>query len=338
MKKIIALMLCVMLMTGATAALAENWFASTEPATSAAAAVKYVNTTGNVNVRTGPGLGYGSLGSVTAGTSLKYLNETSVDDRGVAWYKVEFNMNNGWVSAKYAKLEGEASAPVVETKYVTATGNVNVRKGAGLDFSSMGTVNAGTSLKYLNETSVDDRGVAWFKVEFKNTTGWISSKYSKLDGDVNFEASYLRATAHVNVRSGPAGSYEDLGTLEKGEQVLYLHESAMDGNGDTWYKVQYYSYFQGWVIGKYAKLVTDDESGVPATELDVVGTYVKATGGKSTLRGQPNVEAKNMGTIQKGQTAEYLGDYSVDERGVTWYKVEFNGKIGWVSSRYTTLY
>ena len=42
--------------------------------------------------------------------------------------------------------------------------------------------------------------------------------------------------------------------------------------------------------------------------------------------------------ISRGGTATYLDDYSVDERGVTWYKISYNGGTGWVSSRYCELH
>ena len=41
--------------------------------------------------------------------------------------------------------------------------------------------------------------------------------------------------------------------------------------------------------------------------------------------------------MKKGQTASYLGSTKKDARGVAWYKVSFNGRTGWVSSRYGKL-
>ena len=43
------------------------------------------------------------------------------------------------------------------------------------------------------------------------------------------------------------------------------------------------------------------------------------------------------GTMHTGETAKYLGETKKDERGVAWYKVSFNGKTGWVSSKYGKL-
>ena len=65
---------------------------------------KFIKTTGNVNVRKGPGLDYGTLGTLAKGTIVSYLGATKKDNRGVAWYKINFNGSVGWVSSKYAKF------------------------------------------------------------------------------------------------------------------------------------------------------------------------------------------------------------------------------------------
>ena len=59
---------------------------------------------GNVNVRTGPGLDYASLGYLTEGDMVTYKGESRKDYRGVTWYKVNFGGRTGWVSSKYSKL------------------------------------------------------------------------------------------------------------------------------------------------------------------------------------------------------------------------------------------
>jgi len=76
-----------------------------------ASALAEVRTTGDIWMRTGPGLSYETVTSIASGKSLDYLGETSVDERGVAWYKVTNGTNTGWVSSKYAELVGEEEAP-----------------------------------------------------------------------------------------------------------------------------------------------------------------------------------------------------------------------------------
>ena len=84
------------------------------------AALAEVKTTGNVWLRSGPGLSYSQITSFSKGRTLTYLGESSVDERGVTWYKVSSGRHTGWVSSRYSKLVGEterndaAEAPAPE--------------------------------------------------------------------------------------------------------------------------------------------------------------------------------------------------------------------------------
>lgn len=61
--------------------------------------------TGDVNVRSGPGLDYDSVTVLNRGETVEYLGEESVDDRGVAWYHIRYYGTDGWASSKYVVLE-----------------------------------------------------------------------------------------------------------------------------------------------------------------------------------------------------------------------------------------
>lgn len=300
----------------------------------------YVLATGDANVRTGPGLEYASIGVLKKGNTLEYLNEISTDSRGVIWYKVQYDAwSVGWTSDKYTSISGE-----VNYGYVKATGGQsNLRSGPGLEYSDLGVLKEGNTADYLGVSSTDNRGVVWYRISYNGLDCWVSSKYTTLfSGESSSTASYsyVRATGQVNVRSGPGAGYDNMGTLEKDEQVVYLGESSKDANGVVWYKVRYYSLGTGWVSSKYSKLVNDGafSEGVSDESAKVTGSYVKATGGKSNLRSGPGLSYKELATMQKDETATYMGNYSKDERGEIWYKVRFEGKEGWISSRYTTLY
>lgn len=259
MKKIMAMLLTAAILMTLTAGLA--------------LAEGYVYITGNTNVRTGPGLGYTMVAQLNKGSTVPYLQQSSYDSRGVLWYRVSVGTNNGsgWVASNYAYLtdtagyatygaganasSGSVSFGFWNTGSVTVSGNVNVRSGPGLGYSILKTMYKGETATYLGNTSYDERGVLWYNVSFEGATGWVSSIYASLSG----------------------GS------------------------------ASYYSYVQG-------------------------------SSGNSNVRTGPGLGYKSIGTLHKGDTATYLGNQSVDERGVTWYNISFNGSNAWVSSRYTTLH
>ena len=49
---------------------------------------------------------------------------------------------------------------------------------------------------------------------------------------------------------------------------------------------------------------------------------IKATGSVH-VRDKGNLNGKVLGSVSRGRTAPYLGEYEADERGVIWYKIAF---------------
>lgn len=222
---------------------------------------------------------------------------------------------------------------------VLLTGDAYVRTGLGRSFKSLGVAKKDMELVYAGQTGYDERNVAWYKVEFNGGFGWVSSKYAELKQIVveGIVELYVRATASVNIREGAGINYADIGTLARGEQVKYTGVSQKDTVGNTWYEIDYYGKWKGWVSAIYSELIYATEAGVAETETKVVGSYVEATKGKSNLRSGPGLDYEDLGTLKAGQKALYMGISAVDERGVLWYYVKLDDQLGWISSRYTTL-
>ena len=222
-----------------------------------ALAAGYVQATGgDVYLRTSPNLNGGKLNAMQENETASYLNGSAVDERGVLWYYVNFEGEAGWVSSRYSQLYGaDLMLPdfsATSSAYVKAIGgDLNLRTSPNLNGSKVTVMKEGQTAAYLNGSSVDDRGVVWYKVSFNGKTGWVSSRYSEL--------------------------YNNFST-------------------------------------------------------------VQAVGGNCNIRNAPNLNGNEIGVMKEGQKGTYLNSSSVDERGVTWYRVSFNGKTGWVSSRYTDVY
>ena len=242
-KKILAaLLVAALCLSGMVVALAESGT---------------VWTTGNVNLRKGPGLDYGSIRSISAGKQLDY-DKTSTDGRGVQWYRVEYKGRTGWISSRYAstkKPSGGSGSSSASDGRVTTTASVNLRAGAGLGYEVLRTVPEGTSLTY-DKTSKDDRGVTWYRVTYKKRTGWVSSAYAKKGGssgrsNTSSGNSQVKTTGSVNLRTGAGLDYNDICSIPKGTTLSY-DETRKDGRGVTWYHVAYNGK-TGWVSSKYAR-------------------------------------------------------------------------------------
>jgi hypothetical protein len=84
-----------------------------------------------------------------------------------------------------------------------------------------------------------------------------------------------------------------------------------------------------------------NEKIVALTEEELAGvtggkhSYIEGDDGKSNVRTGPGLDYKSIGVLYRGEDARYLHETSVDERGVVWYKIRWNGRDAWVSSMYT---
>lgn len=95
----------------------------------------------------------------------------------------------------------------------------------------------------------------------------------------------------------------------------------------------------GLMLTMSATAELEDEYLEPQTAGDPSSSYsgsvdVTATGNVN-VRADAGKDYKSLGTLKKGTSAPYLNVSKVDERGVVWHKVSFNGKEGWVSSMYS---
>ena len=141
-----------------------------------ALAESYVVVSSDAHVRSGPGLNYDSLDVMRAGEKAGYLENSSVDSRGVTWYKVNYGSVTGWVSSKYAAVKQGGTNSGFFTgesdSYVKVSGgDAHVRSGPGLNYDSLEVMHAGETAVYLDDSSVDSRGVAWYKVKYDGVTG-----------------------------------------------------------------------------------------------------------------------------------------------------------------------
>ena len=110
-----------------------------------------------VNLRSGAGTGYAVVGGVTPGTRLSVMG--SQDN----WYQVYVPSKGvtAWISKTYVSL-GLAGK---------TTGDVNLRTGAGTDYSRITVIYKGSKITVLSV------GSSWSQVSYNGQTGYISNKY-----------------------------------------------------------------------------------------------------------------------------------------------------------------
>ena len=235
------------------------------------------------------------------------------------------------------------TAALAATTYtVRTTASVNLRKGPGLDYAKITSVSSGRTFTYTGVSRFDSRGQGWHQVSYNGGTAWISWAYSNLqkNGSAISEDRAVRASAALNVRSGAGTNYSKITTVSNGANMVYLGETATVG-GTVWYKVTT-SAGIGWVSGAYSRLVATPDvkpvsgaSGSSSSGSSYTKVYV--SGGSVWLRSGPSLNYSRVAVVYEGTNLNYRGSSSVDNRGVRWYNVTYNGQSVWISSRYAKL-
>ena len=127
----------------------------------------------------------------------------------------------GYIKTKYIYGSGSTGTDtrpasyqlgVISTK--TSGGMVNIRKGAGTSYASVGKVGRGVMLKITGEDG------KWYKVTTSNgLTGYVSKSYVSLGVSA-------QTTANLNMRKGAGSSYGRVTTLSKGASLTVYSVSG----------------------------------------------------------------------------------------------------------------
>ena len=125
--------------------------------------IEYRTITANsVNFRTGPGTNYSSMKKLNKGDTVEYISTSGT------WVNVKYNGQTGYVHSDY--VSSSSSSTQTTTKIVTAT-TLNVRSGAGTNYSKITTISYGTEVGVISESN------GWSKINYNGKTGYVSSQY-----------------------------------------------------------------------------------------------------------------------------------------------------------------
>lgn len=204
---------------------------------------------GSLNLRSGPGKEYKSLGTVHDGDSITVLSY------GDVWSKIETSGGKtGYVKNLYIEDGDSKYASGTEyfgSKYsMYTTASVNLRSGASTDTAVISTLAKGTKVTAMGK---NDR---FYLVQTKGgTQGYVSGSYltkKKVSGEssssnTSSSAKTKTVTAsYVNMRKGGGMSYDVVRVLPKGTKVTVIKK------GNYWTHVQYKN-TKGWIKNVYLK-------------------------------------------------------------------------------------
>ncbi|MGG3272440.1 SH3 domain-containing protein [Priestia aryabhattai] len=152
---------------GRTGYVSSDYVQSSGTATPPAESTTYTVTASTLNVRSGAGTNYASIGSVTKGQKLSVMSKSG------SWYKINYNGRTGYVSSDYVQASGTTTAPTTppaeSTTYTVTASTLNVRSGAGTNYASIGSVTKGQKLSVVSKSG------SWYKINYNGRTGYVSS-------------------------------------------------------------------------------------------------------------------------------------------------------------------
>ena len=327
-KRVLFLMVVLL----ASLVLTGSVMAETAQQTEATAVV----TTGALNVRVGPGIGYKIVATSNQGHVVALIGRNNA----ASWAKVRlFNGQEGWVNAIHLDpTVAINSLPVVAAPALTAaaavnTGALNVRSGPGVGYAATAVLSYGTNVQLLGRNN----NGGWVKVKLDNGhQGWVNATLITANVTINtlpvLAAPALTpmaavSTGSLNVRSGPGVAYAITATINYGVNVQLLGRN----NNSTWVKIKLANGHEGWVNATLLTAnVTIGSLPVMTTTAATSPTAVVSTGALN-VRSGPGVGYAVTSATYLGHTVTLLGR---NEAG-SWAKIRLtNGHEGWVNATY----
>lgn len=231
-----------------------------------------VNVTSALNVRES------ASSSARVVTTLKPNQNVNIYGESNGWYKVDYVQGGvtkyGYCSKDYISVQNEVTPPTQPettpptppaiippessaTKIgvvSTSSGALNIRSGAGTNYSVVTTIAKGKEVEITGESG------SWYKINYNGQSGYVSKDYITIKSNWTTEnkpsTSYKKGTVinvstSLNVRTGASTSSSVVGYLLNGTVV------QVTGETNGWYKIIFSSTVgdkEGYVSGQYLKV------------------------------------------------------------------------------------
>lgn len=196
-----------------------------------------------------------------------------------------------------------SGAPVSSSQVTVTANSVNLRKGPGTGYSTIGVANKGD--KYTITATYQDSQYLWGRF----SSGWIClnyTTYQKTDREQTNERTAIKTyatvvdTEQLNVRSTPEG--EVVGILAKGSKVELLEQQTVNNN--TWGR-----YSGGW-IATDSNVKLEDVSMTPTKVTKMYVTVVDT----DVLNVRKVPDGDIVGSLTNGTRVEILEQKMAGDR------------------------
>lgn len=128
-----------------------------------------INISSRLNIRAGAGTNHKIIGTLSNSEKVEISGEES------GWYKIKYGNITGYVSKNYLKVIEEAintpSTGQENIKTVKVNGLLNIRSGAGTNYSIVGTLKNDSKVEVIGEEG------NWYKINHNGKSAFVSKSY-----------------------------------------------------------------------------------------------------------------------------------------------------------------
>ena len=205
----------------------------------------------NLNVRSGAGVAFPKVGTITSGTAVNIYEKTTVN--GMEWGRIGTNM---WVCLAYINLNtnngsggSKGSTATTGTGTVISSTNLNVRSGAGANYTKVGSLTPGSTVTVYEVVTSGTQ--QWGRI---GNNMWVCMSYVRMNSSgttvpsTGYTGKVISST-QLNVRAAAGTNNAIVGRLAPGTAVTVYELTNV--NGVSWGRIA-----TGWVCMQYIQLTS----------------------------------------------------------------------------------
>ena len=207
------------------------------------------------------------------------------------WYGITFNGEKGFVKAEYVSLSETISSGYIQV----TSASLKLRSGAGTSYEQLDIVPYGTLL------SIQDTVGSWYKVKYKDTTGYVCGDYVSSTTADGFKAypDFAKITASsLALRDKPSTDRSYITSIPESTVV------AVSGMKDGWYKVVYGTQ-KGYVNASYTS-----KSKGPATVIQTEPESTSTSSSATTSSSSSSSSASSSSSSSTTKKTEFSSSSS----------------------------
>ncbi len=219
-----------------------------------------VRPSGALNLRTGPGSGYGVIRTMPAGTVCTVVSGPTLAN-GYSWYKLTTPYGTGWAAGELLQKTSTTPPPPPPSggfsagESVRVTAGLYLRTGPGTGSTVTTTMPTGTTCTVVSGPTAAN-GLNWYQLDTPYGRGWAAGEYlartstTPPPSTIGYTpGTRLKTTTSLRLRSSASASAGIIATMPAGTICTVVSGPQASG-GYTWYQLDT-PYGRGWAAGEF---------------------------------------------------------------------------------------